>query len=1015
MAVLARFLRTLDNAAWAFARFLGRTTESYIDIETWQDETTLVCRDGALLSIIDIHGYRALTGGETDEFDQLVETLRLALAPQFASEGYRFQLVHHRDPSASAVEQLLTEHIDPILQSTHRTGLDLDDVLEANKRVLRPLIAAEFTTLAVWTMPTAIAWNERKINLSAMRERMRKGPRIAHGQHFDAALHGLITQHQTMRDAIIRAMPAYNLAVLTTTEALRRMRNVIDLDVTSASWAPELLPHRAFVPAAGVAPTDASYLAPSPIAEQIAPTPIMDLDHQLMRIGRRTYAMSYLVLAPDQLRSFDTLVGLIGNMPWRVAWMMTPGAQTQLPVMLRKTVAAFAIGQNHIRNAYKEISTDPSAQLLGLQASFCTWVEGEDTPETRDQTRVQAARLVRALQTWGNAQGDNHVGNKFHAFFETVPGASRHTRSPAAIAPLDDALYLQPIARPGSPWRHGSVVMRTADGQIYPVDQFSPKQAAWVNLIFASMGGGKSVLANALNRALATSPTAETLPYITILDVGPASSGVVSLLREALPADQQHLAVHRRLRLVAEDAINPFDTGYVGLRRPLPSRKAWLLSLLRLFCLPVNAERPHERVDSMLEALVELTYTQFLVKDARRFSRNILPEVDKAIDDYGIHEYIKPNTTWWELVDVLWMLHINGGERDALYLAELAQTMAVPTLADLVRICTSEVLRTTYSGTVASTGEPVYAYVQASLNTAIAQYPNLATATKVFLNARIVALDLEPVMPAGTADAARQGTIMAMVARELGASRYFVHPTDFDTVKEEVLPEIYVAHHRADAQRMLEMPKRIQYDEFHRFAHPVIEGQVITDARMTRRNKIDITLISQSILDFSPVLVTVASSIWIASGVNPEAKVLPHGAKEPVRLATLIQSTFSMTESAITTLRRLPKPGATGAHYIASFKTDSGATYVHHLVLTLPPEEIWAYSTTAEDRSLRDRLYTAVGPKAARALLCARFPAGTAVPLIEQRRAALGDQARDQASATVVEQIAAELLQQQST
>ena len=61
------------------------------------------------------------------------------------------------------------------------------------------------------------------------------------------------------------------------------------------------------------------------------------------------------------------------------------------------------------------------------------------------------------------------------------------------------------------------------------------------------------------------------LPRIAIIDIGPSSSGLISLLKEALPASKRHLVAYHRLRMTPEYSINPFDT-QLGCRYPTATR-----------------------------------------------------------------------------------------------------------------------------------------------------------------------------------------------------------------------------------------------------------------------------------------------------------------------------------------------------------------------------------------------------------------------------------------------------------
>ena len=103
------------------------------------------------------------------------------------------------------------------------------------------------------------------------------------------------------------------------------------------------------------------------------------------------------------------------------------------------------------------------------------------------------------------------------------------------------------------------------------INRAQQQQTTWIDLVYASPGSGKSVLSNAINLALCLSGGIDRLPRIAIIDIGPSSSGLISLLKEALPANQRHLVAYHRLRMTPEFAINPFDT-QLGCRFPTASR-----------------------------------------------------------------------------------------------------------------------------------------------------------------------------------------------------------------------------------------------------------------------------------------------------------------------------------------------------------------------------------------------------------------------------------------------------------
>jgi intracellular multiplication protein IcmB len=90
--------------------------------------------------------------------------------------------------------------------------------------------------------------------------------------------------------------------------------------------------------------------------------------------------------------------------------------------------------------------------------------------------------------------------------------------APVTAAPLHDAIGMIPF-RPASPWKEGSLLLRTQDGKIMPFAPNSSEQAAWIDTGVAPMGDGKSVFLNALNFAFVTQAGLSHLPPGPVLHI----------------------------------------------------------------------------------------------------------------------------------------------------------------------------------------------------------------------------------------------------------------------------------------------------------------------------------------------------------------------------------------------------------------------------------------------------------------------------------------------------------------
>src|SRR3546814_4134559 len=91
------------------------------------------------------------------------------------------------------------------------------------------------------------------------------------------------------------------------------------------------------------------------------------------------------------------------------------------------------------------------------------------------------------------------------------------------------------------------------------------------------------------------------------------------------------------------------------------------------------------------------------------------------------------------------------------------------------------------------------------------------------------------------------------------------------------------------------------------------------------------------------------------------------------RAAKEAQAIFGLSATATEIVRRdLRGPGPAGAPFLAVLALKEGK-HEHLLVNTLGPTELWAFSTTAEDAALRNRLYDLLGAVEGRQRLARRF------------------------------------------
>lgn len=976
--------------AW-FSTELKQTVESYCDLETADDPHTLVARDGSLVSVIRVFGVTRLIG--TEEFETIHAGLTQSLQATLKRKGHVVQVyfLYDRDAVKPEIEEILS----PAKATAKRLNLDLDDLFFERANYISRFCAHEELYFVLWTRPYSLTTEQlkraNKDKLAFTREH--KIPPFKNGQNLLAAIPDLRESHASFVRSLVTDLAALNVycVLLEVHDACYAMRSSADVEFTSQDWRAVLpgdkVPVRETRPLAG----ELSGLMYPPLARQIFPRDAKAIDLRTIRVGDRIYTPIFIDLFPQDIKSFIALFArtLPTRVPWRMSFLIESGGlQTIKFKSIMAAILSFTSAQNGLvhdaAKLLRDIETNTDDAVVKLQVSLATWASEGNLRLLRTRT----AELAKAVEGWGTCEVSEVAGDVFAGLVSSLLGFSANSVATPSVAPLSDVVYMLPFTRPASSWEYGALLLRSPDGKPWPYQPGSAQQTTWIDLMYARPGSGKSVLSNAINLALCLSGGITRLPRIAIIDIGPSSSGLISLLKEALPPDQRHFAAYHRLRMTPDYSINPFDT-QLGCRRPSPQERGFLVNFVTLLATPLGAERPYDGISDMAGLVVDEMY-HYLTdgQKAHLYTQGVESIVDDILHEIGF--VFDDRTTWWEVTDALFLAGFH-------HQAMLAQRYAMPLLADAASIVRTQVVEDLYGQVKAPTGEPLIQAFSRMISSAVREYPILSNITRYDIGeARVVSLDLDEVAKSGGDAAERQTAVMYMLARYALARHYYLTEDILSDV-----PESYREYHRGRIAEIREDAKRIVYDEFHRTSKArAVRDQVILDMREGRKWNVQIALISQSLDDFDPVMVEFGTSIFIMDA----------GPEQAIRRSTEI---FGLSETARMALKtRVHGPREGGATFLAQFATKSGMN-TQLLTNTLGPIELWAFSTTAEDARLRNNLYLKLGPKEARRLLANLFPSGSIKSLLESRLAVLKEQQgiiEEGANLSVADQLMAEIL-----
>lgn len=985
-------LDSIDSILAWFSTELKQTAESYCDLETAEDTHTLVARDGSLVSVVRVFGVTRLVG--TEEFDNIHKGLTQSLQATLKRPGHVVQVYFSYDKSVvkSEIEDILT----PAKATANRLNLELGDLFKERVDYISKYCAHEELYFVLWTRPYSLSAEQQK---RASKDKLKlirdnKVPPFHNAQNLIAAVPDLRETHGSFVRSLVTDLSALNVycRLLEVHESVYAMRASADPDFTDKNWRAVLpgdkIPFRETRPLAD----QMSGLMYPPLARQIFPRDAMSIDLRTIRVGDKIYTPIFIDLFPQELKSFLNLFArtLPTQVPWRMSYLIESGAMGT--IQFRSAMAgilAWTSGQNSLMHdaakLLRDIDLNTDDAVVQLQVSFATWA-----PEGNIRLlRTRSAELAKAIEGWGSCEVSEVVGDVFAGIASSLLGFSATSVATPSLAPLSDVVYMLPFTRPASAWQFGAVLLRSPDGKPWPYQPGSAQQTTWIDLMYARPGSGKSVLSNTINLALCLSGGIQRLPRIAIIDIGPSSSGLISLLREALPMNAKHLVAYHRLRMTPDYAINPFDT-QLGCRYPTAQERGFLVNFITLLATPLGAERPYDGIPDMAGLIVDEIY-KYLADDGKPhlYTKGIESIVDDILAEIGF--VLDDHTTWWEVSDALFLA---GFHHEAL----LSQRYAMPLLPDAAAICRTQAVEDLYGLVKAPTGEPLIQAFSRMISSAVREYPIIAGVTRFDIgDARIVSLDLDEVAKSGGDASDRQTAVMYMLARYvLGRSYYLTEDVLAD------MPDAYREYHRNRIMEIREDPKRLVYDEFHRTSKArAVRDQVILDMREGRKWNVQIALISQALEDFDPIMVEFATSIFIMDA----------GPEQAIKRSTEI---FGLSETARVALKtRVHGPREGGATFLAQFSTKSGIN-TQLLTSTLGPVELWAFSTTAEDAQTRNKLYQKLGPAEARRVLANLFPSGSVKSLIEARLATLKEQGgliEESSNLGIVDQLVEEILQ----
>ena len=717
-------MNTIQKLIAPFQKAMRQSVSSFVQLETADSDTVMVSTDGSLLSYVKIEGSKQIIGEE--EYEKIVESSTIKIGARFDRQGHAMQVYYVRDPGR--IEEVLKALVKPIQQTAHNIGIEIDDLIEERVRHLQRFLSHEEAYFVLWTRPSVLTKNESERATKEAKENSKEWVNANNSQYPMAALEPLRTRHKSFMAAVLGALDEMGISghVLEVHDAMTAVRSNLFPDRANDHWK-ACLPGDPIPPRAPTNRIDMSDILWPSIPNQIVAGDAKVLSKSVVRIGNIYWAGGDMVLGPMDATAFPPLLNRLvdADIPFRISFLIEGGGvyATQMRTFLATIMGPTNASNKQIKYSLEGLQAlARNEPVVRMRCSFATWCTVDEKDEILDRQSI----LLQAIESWGYCQVSEFSGDPLDCIMSSAMGIHCAGTAPTGIAPMIEIMRLLPWHRPSSPFTEGGAMLfRTPDGKVWPYQTGTNLTTTWFDLIFAQPGAGKSVLLNTLNLGTCLSPGLSRLPFVAVIDIGPSSSGLISLVREALPLSRQHEAAYYRLQMSHQYAINPFDT-QLGSRVPLPDERSYLSELITLLCTPPGYDKPYDGMQQLAGLVVDEMFRWRNDSEANAEPRPYLPrleaEVDEAIHKFNVH--LPTDPYWWDIVDKMF-------ELGQYHIANLAQRHAVPTLNDSITASRRPQIRSLLEETsVGFSAETVISAFERMVTSAIREYPILSSVTQ---------------------------------------------------------------------------------------------------------------------------------------------------------------------------------------------------------------------------------------------------------------------------------------------
>ena len=962
-------------SSWMLLDMLSKNPRKMIDLEYTADEYTLGLKNYSMVSFVNLDGLSGLMEGDAGTLEgHWVDFLGNWLGD---NSPHEFIVSFESDPEG--VNSHLNKMMDPVRAQCDRMRLDVGDLIDEKVAVLNRFCRLEKSTFVLLTQRHYDSAFENKQISAEEKEKSDSSARSVDGMPDSPISDSMLDKHAQFVDSFLQFLQERNyFAQKIDVESITRHLNgeLFGHDAAPASVDTSLNQTHLRAHDEGLSDNDDRAFVPASYAEQILSGPVDNAGQRYAVFGDRLVAPIKVSRFPGRDVAFNDFIARLQDtdVPYRVMFNIKSGGLNYNKMNSALATNGWFLSPSNnrpIKNTLSQLQEyveTKNGVVVGVSMMISTWAKlkshvevSNPSKEIIDFSEIQSrvATILARVKMWGGLRADNALMDPVEACLFCTSGLKQGHFADVTPVPLPNCVTFLPLDRPTMPWKSGTLLFRSPDGKIMPMEVMSTLQTAMLTLIYGPPRYGKSVAIGEFNFDFIIKPRASgELPLLKMIDVGPSGGGVINLLHGGLPPDLAHQAQHRTIKNTEAYCVNNFDT-WLCERYPVSSQKTFLLNFLVSVC---SSMRSYPSLQGMLNMAVDEVYEQTSDEghnpDCKRYKRGLSPVLDDMISRANF-SVTDGETTIWSLVDRFF---------DAGMISEaiLAQRYAVPTLQDLATIFSNEGIRNAYPENVGTTNQPATSMVARAVREAIGAFPLISGVTQLDASeARVCVFDVKEIIktPSGPDDfvTLQQNAICYLTMMNALLRDFFFDEASVSEVKSDRARD----YHLQRARALTATEKMVVFDEKH-----VLKGAPGADEQLDYiiatgpKLKIGVLIGSQVLDDASQKSKELATSVVFCGA----------GEGDGVSRAA---STFSISPRCQGILKRILAPSSKGAEMLMKNRTREKNDQYQHLFLSLGSNMLWAMASESEDRYVRDAVYRRVSAKVGRSKLSKAFPGGS--------------------------------------